>query len=160
MVMFPLEVLPVLLAHVLDSLLEDLLGLLGVAGLLERPGPVDVELGASRANPALVHELEDLDGVVSGVGVLGPHIHEAPVLCIPRVVLQLLNALLQQRLKIALAAARLLHPYDVFVPDGERVLARVTPQCRLKRAATKNRRCELKRGRVGHNSQDTFVQIV
>jgi len=35
MVMFPLEVLPVLLADVLDALLEDLLGLLGVAGLLE-----------------------------------------------------------------------------------------------------------------------------
>ena len=63
--MLLLEVLPVLLADVGDTLLEDPLGLLDVARLLERPGPADIELGASLADVALVHELKDLDGVNS-----------------------------------------------------------------------------------------------
>ena len=135
MIMLLLEVLPVLLAHVLDALLEDLLGLLGVAGLLEGPGPVDVELGARRADAALEHEGVDLAGVVGGVGVLGPHVHEAAVLRVAGVVLQLLDALFEQRLEVALAPPRrLLHPHDVLVPDRERVRARVAPQLRFEGA--------------------------
>ena len=83
MILLLLEVLPMLLADVLDALLEDPLGLFDVARLLEHPRPVDVELGPSGADSAFEHELENLDGVVGGVGVLGPHVHEAPVLGVP-----------------------------------------------------------------------------